>query len=413
MYIMNSTEGLLSQVFVPTAGGVTAAKGFRAAGVHAGLKRKRKDVALVVSDRPASVAGTFTTNQVKAAPVHLTRRHVESGTARAIVVNSGNANACTGPQGMADALRMAEFTAELVGAQAGEVLVASTGVIGVPLPMDTIEAGIAAAFKRLDTSGGDDAAEAIMTTDTRPKQFAVECQIDGKRVIVGGMAKGSGMIHPNMATMLAFITTDAAVQPAFLQTVLSRVVDETFNMISVDGDTSTNDMVLVMANGMAENEVIHPGSSAAAIFEEALATVCLYLAKEIVRDGEGATKLIEVHVSGAPTVQAARTIARSISTSNLVKTAMYGEDANWGRILCAAGYSGVEFDPEGVTIHLGDVCVAKDGGSIPFDEAKASEVLREPEVHISVDLQAGEYQATAWTCDMTYDYVKINASYRS
>lgn len=411
--MIKSSEDVLNTPIVFVEGGVTAARGYRAAGVHAGLKRKRKDVALVVSDCPATVAGTFTTNQVKAAPVLVTMEHVKAGTARAIVVNSGNANACNGPQGYGDAERMAEYTAELLELQPQEVLVASTGVIGMPLPMDIVESGIAEASAQLDVTGWEDAAEAIMTTDTRPKTFAVEFQVDGKTVRLGGMAKGSGMIHPNMATMLAFVTTDAAVEASFLKDALRRVVQDTFNMISVDRDTSTNDMALVMANGFAGNAPIQAGTPAADVFEQALATVCTHLAKEIVVDGEGATKLVEITVTGASTTEEARTIARSISGSNLVKTAMYGEDANWGRILCAAGYAGVPFDATQVDIYLGEVCVSKNGSSIPFDETKASEVLRESEIHILLDLKAGEHQATAWTCDMTYDYIKINTSYRS
>lgn len=411
--MIHSQEDVLSNVVIPIEGGVTAPAGFRAAGVHAGLKRKRKDIALLVSERPAHVAGTFTTNQVKGHCVYWTMQRVQAGTARAIVVNSGNANACNGPQGYRDAQRMAECVAERLGIRPEEVLVASTGVIGVLLPMEKVEAGIDAAVRQLDAAGWRDAAEAIMTTDTRPKTVAVEFSLGGRRVRMGGMAKGSGMIHPNMATMLAFITTDAAVDGAFLQEALRRVVRDTFNMVSVDRDTSTNDMAIVMANGMAGNPPVTAGTPAAAVFEKALRTVCLYLAKEIARDGEGATKLVEITVKGAPDEEAARTVARSISGSNLVKTAIYGEDANWGRILCAAGYAGVPFDPENVSVFLGELCVARRGAAVPFDEAKASEILREPEVRILVDLGAGSAEATAWTCDMTYDYVKINASYRS
>lgn len=398
---------------VPIDGGVTAAQGFRAAGVHAGLKRKKKDVALLVSDQPAAVAGTFTTNLVKAAPLIVTQEHMQGGTARAVVVNSGNANACTGEQGLRAARHTAALLADRLGVSAEEVMVSSTGVIGQPLPMDKVEAGIEQAFAELDAAKWLDASEAIMTTDTVPKNFAVEFEIQGKTVRLGGMAKGSGMIHPNMATMLAFLTTDAAIDPSYLQVALKKAVDQTFNMISVDGDTSTNDMTLIMANGMAGNVPLYQGDPNADVFEEALEKVCLHLAKSVARDGEGATKLVEVHVSGAPSLEAARQVARSISTSNLVKTAIFGEDANWGRILCAAGYSGVTFDPELVDIYLGDVCVAKDGASLPFDEGRAKEILKESDVRISLSLGAGEHEATAWTCDMTFDYIKINASYRS
>lgn len=409
---MKSAEHLAGH-YLTTDRGVTAPRGFLAAGVHAGLKRKRKDVALIVSQTPAVAAGTFTTNQVKAAPVVLSAEHLKAGQARAIVANSGNANACNGERGYADARRMAEYTAELLGIRTEEVLVASTGVIGLPLPMDKVEAGIRSACQALSPSGGDDAAEAILTTDTRTKQAAVEFDVDGVPVRIGGMAKGSGMIHPNMATMLAFLTTDAAVDPVFLQEALTRAVDETFNMISVDGDTSTNDMVLMLANGQADNPTVMSGSPAAERFSAALRALCLYLAKEIVRDGEGATKLVEIAVCGAPSTAAARTIARSISASNLVKTAIFGQDANWGRILAAAGYAGVPFEPEKVTIYLGDVRVAERGSALAFDEEAAARALGEKEVRITVDLGAGDYAATAWTCDMTYDYVKINASYRT
>lgn len=409
----NETSRIRQSVLIPIDGGVTAPQGFVAAGVHAGIKRKRKDVCLLVSESVAAVAGTFTQNRVKAAPLLLTQKHIADGRARAIVVNSGNANACNGEHGARDALRMAELTAEQLGIDPSDVLVGSTGVIGERLNMSVLEAGIRNAARHLDADGWQDAAEAIMTTDTRPKSRAVEFTVHQRRVRLGGMAKGSGMIHPNMATMLAFLTTDVAVEPGYLQSALSRAVDVSFNMISVDGDTSTNDMALILANGAAGNTELTAEDPEAVYFEEALQSICIQLAKDIVRDGEGATKLVEVRVRGAGSQEAARQVARGVSTSNLVKTAIYGEDANWGRILCAAGYSGGEFNPEEVDIYLGDLQVATKGSACGFDEAKASEILREPEVVISLSLGDGPYEAVAWTCDMTYEYVKINASYRS
>lgn len=399
--------------FQEVSGGVAAPRGFRAAGSHVGLKRVRKDLALVVSQERAAAAATFTTNRVQAAPVLVTRAHVQSGYLRAVVANSGNANACNGPQGLEDARRMARITAEALGIEPQEVAVASTGVIGVPLPMDKIAAGIPRVAKLVSPDGGADAAEAIMTTDTVPKQIAIELEIKGSPVRIGAMAKGSGMIHPNMATMLAFVTTDAAIEPAALQAVLRRSVERTYNRISVDGDTSTNDMVVVLANGLAGHAPLTLDDPELARFEQALDYVNTALAKAIARDGEGATKLIEVRVVGAAgeadAVQAARTIARS----SLVKTAIYGEDANWGRIVCAAGYSGVDFDPERVDVFIGPLPVARDGRGLAFDEERAKEILRASEVTVTVDLKAGPAAATAWTCDLTENYVKINASYRS
>ena len=394
-------------------GGVTAAAGFRAAGVAAGIKRERKDLALILSDTPCQAAATFTTNRVQAAPLQVSREHLQRGPVRAIVCNSGNANACNGPQGLADARRMAALAARAVGVEPHEVLVASTGVIGVPLPMEKIEAGIQKAALALSESGSAAAAEAIMTTDTRPKEAALSLQIGGRSVKVGGIAKGAGMIHPNMATMLAFITTDAAVEKAFLQASLRQAVDRSFNMVSVDGDTSTNDMVVVLANGRAGGETIEAGSAAAWAFQEALTALCIRLARMIAADGEGATKLIEITARGAATQEDARRVVRAIATSPLVKTAVYGEDANWGRILCAAGYSGAAFDPDCASVFLGDLPVYREGSGLPFDETRAKEILRAKEVRITVDLGAGAEEATGWTCDLTYDYIRINASYRS
>ncbi|MBO8142715.1 MAG: bifunctional glutamate N-acetyltransferase/amino-acid acetyltransferase ArgJ [Firmicutes bacterium] len=399
--------------YVEIPGGVTAPLGFQAAGLHIGIKRRRKDLALIVSERRAAAAATFTTNRVQAAPVRVTREHVQGGVLRAIVCNSGIANACNGPQGMADARRMAQMTGEALGVPPGEVAVASTGVIGVPLPMDKIESGIRQAARLLSPEGGQDAAEAIMTTDTVPKEIALELPLKGRTVRIGGIAKGSGMIHPNMATMLAFLTTDAAVEPEALRVALRRSVERTYNRISVDGDTSTNDMVILMANGAAGHPPIRPGDPELEELQAALDYVNTRLAQAIVRDGEGATKLVEIRVVGARTEEDAVRVARTISTSNLVKTAIYGEDANWGRILCAAGYAGVDFDPDRVDVFIGELLVARDGAAVAFDEQKAREILHDSDVVLTVDLKAGPASATVWTCDLTYEYVKINASYRT
>lgn len=390
-------------------GGVTAPLGYEAAGIHAGLKRQKKDLSLVFSERDCTSAGTYTTNRVKAAPLLLTKKHVDQkGPVRAIVVNSGNANACNGERGMADAIAMAEKTAAVLGVATRQVLVASTGVIGVPLPMDKILPGIERTAGELSASGGGDAALAIMTTDTVPKEVAVR----HGGFTIGAMAKGSGMIHPNMATMLAFITTDAAVDRPLLEASLQDVVARSFNMISVDGDTSTNDMVIALANGASGVEV-EPGSPVAERFLEALEFVCTSLAKMIARDGEGATKLIEVRVTGAQSVEDARLAVRAITRSPLVKTAVFGEDANWGRILCAAGYSGADLVLDDVRVALGDVVVFNRGMGVAFDEALAKRVLEQKDVTITVDLGAGDAEATGWTCDLTYDYVRINADYRT
>lgn len=392
-------------------GGVTSPKGFKAAGVHCGLKRKRVDLALLYSEKPATCAGTFTTNLVKAAPLRWTQKVIAGGTAQVAVVNSGNANACNGPQGDADAAQMAALAAEACGVSAQQVVVGSTGVIGMPLDMSKVAAGIAQAAPALSYDGGDQAALAITTTDTLPKHLSVDVQLAGGVIRIGGMAKGSGMIHPNMATMMCFITSDAAIDAKTLQQAVSAAVNISFNMVSVDGDTSTNDMLVAMANGMSGVTVASASDQAA--FQEGLNYVAVELAKMVARDGEGASKLIEIQVKGARSLADARLVARSISTSNLVKTAIYGEDANWGRIFCAAGYSGAQFVPEQVDIYMGDLQVAKSGMALPFDEGKAKSILQENEILILLDLHDGDADATAWTCDFTYDYVKINASYRS
>ncbi|MGC7881711.1 bifunctional glutamate N-acetyltransferase/amino-acid acetyltransferase ArgJ [Desulforudis sp. 1031] len=405
-------DGTVSD-FVFVGGGVTAPAGFRASGVSAGIKKSKKDLALLVSDVPAGVAGVFTTNQVKAAPLLVTMPRVASGKAQAIIINSGNANACNGREGLDDARVMGSLCARALGLPEEMVLVSSTGVIGQRLPMDRIASGIPLAVAELRTTGGTAAAEAIMTTDTVPKQAAVSFTLGGARVTLGGMAKGSGMIHPNMATMLAFVTTDAAVAPGALQRAVRNAVEVSFNMISVDGDTSTNDMLVVMANGLAGNEPLEPGSAGYAVFQRALDEVCIRLAKAIARDGEGATTLLEVRVVGAPTARDARLAARAICSSNLVKAAVFGRDANWGRIVCAAGYSGARFDPDDFDVYLGDLPVAAGGRALVFDEARASAILAGDPVVVTVDFKQGDGSAVAWGCDLSYDYVKINASYRT
>ncbi|HHW42513.1 MAG TPA: bifunctional glutamate N-acetyltransferase/amino-acid acetyltransferase ArgJ [Desulfotomaculum sp.] len=395
-------------------GGVTAPEGFLAAGVAAGVKYKgRRDLALIVSEVPASAAGVFTTNLVKGAPVLVTMERISRGRARAIVVNSGNANTCNGEQGIVDARAMAIETARVLNIPEEDVLVASTGVIGLPLPMDRILPGIAAAARELGPDGGAAAAEAIMTTDTEPKEAAVSLILSGRRVTIGGCAKGSGMVHPSMATMLCFITTDAAVPASCLQEMLRYAVDRSFNMISVDGDTSTNDMVLALANGRAGNPEITAAGHDYYLLRDALTAVCTRLARAVAGDGEGATKLLEVKVINAPTEKDARLAARAVVSSDLVKTAIYGRDANWGRIICAAGYSGAQFDPERVDIFLGDVPVAKNGAALPFDEEAAGQVLAGDEVKVLIDLHAGGHEATAWGCDLTEEYININAHYRT
>jgi len=400
-------------IYKEVPGGVTAPQGFTAAGVAAGIKNDKKDVALLVSDRPAAAAGVFTTNRVKAFPVLVSMRHLASGGARAVVANSGNANACNGPRGETDALAMTLQTARVLGIPEDQVLVASTGVIGQPMPMDKVLDGIRRAAAELNPQGGADAAVAIMTTDTVPKEEAVSLELDGCAVTVGGMAKGSGMIHPNMATMLAFVASDAAMAPGLLSQALKQAVDRTFNMITVDGDTSTNDCVLVLANGAAGNPPIESEGPAYAAFCAVLEAVCRKLAVAVARDGEGATKLLEVRVLGAATEDDARLVAKSVAASSLVKSAVFGEDANWGRVLCAAGYSGAAFNPEAVDIYLGEIKVAENGGALPFDEDAAALVLAQKEVVFTIDLKQGQAQATAWGCDLTYDYVRINGSYRT
>jgi glutamate N-acetyltransferase / amino-acid N-acetyltransferase len=395
-------------------GGVCAAKGFVAAGVSAGVKKSgRRDLALIVSERPASAAALFTTNRIAAAPVKLSRVHAADGSLRAIVANAGNANACTGPRGDRDAAATARAVAEAVACEATDVLVASTGVIGVPLPVELVVAGVAEAAERLEGDGGEDAAEAIMTTDTFPKQFAVELELGGVKYAVGGMAKGSGMIRPDMATMLAFLTTDAPLTAEACHAVLAAAADATFHRITVDGETSTNDTAALLANGAAGGDTIGVGDPRLEGVGRAVTHVCGELARMLVRDGEGATKLVTVRVDGAASDADAVKAAFAVADSPLLKCAIFGGDANWGRVICAVGYSGAQVDPDRVDVRFGDLLLCEDGQPIPFDEEEAADILTAEEVDVSVDLGLGEGSATVWTCDLTYDYVRINGEYRS
>ncbi|EEG77380.1 bifunctional glutamate N-acetyltransferase/amino-acid acetyltransferase ArgJ [Dethiobacter alkaliphilus] len=400
-------------VFNKVEGNVTAARGFSAAGIHCGIKKNKKDLALIYSEVPAKAAGTFTKNRFQAAPVIVSRENLQNGKARAVICNSGNANACSGEQGLQDARRMAALTAEMLSIDPGEVVVSSTGVIGQYLPMEIVDAGIRQVTKSLSPQGGPDAAEAIMTTDLISKEVAYEVQIGGETVTVGGIAKGSGMIHPNMATMLAFITTDCAISTELLQKALKYTVDRSYNLITVDGDTSTNDMAVMLANGLAGNAEITSENQDYQRFVEVLQRVNTELSQKIVRDGEGATKFLEVRIEHAASFLDGKTLAMGILDSNLVKTAFFGEDANWGRIVSAMGQTDVEFYPERVNIWLGDLQVTKDGQGLHFDEDHAKEILKHKDITIRVDLGMGEETVTAWGSDLSYEYVTINASYRS
>ena len=403
------------------AGGVTAAKGYEAAGTEAAVKYKnRKDMALVYSTVPCKVAGTFTTNVVKAAPVIWDKMIVEnSAYAQAVIVNSGIANACTGKPGMDCCKAEAEHAGKLLGIPAEAVLVASTGVIGMQMPVDRLCAGIdkLVAAKEATLEAGLDAAKAIMTTDTVHKQIALEVEIGGKTVTIGGMCKGSGMIHPNMCTMLGFVTTDANISKEMLQKAVSASVEDSFNMISVDGDTSTNDTLLVLANGLAENTEITAEGEDYNTFCKALNYITTYLAKKMAGDGEGATALFECQVVGADTKENAKTLAKSVICSSLSKAAIFGHDANFGRFLCALGYSGVQFEPENVDLFFqsksGRIHIFGEGIAKDYSEEEATKILSDEEVTIYVDMHMGEASATAWGCDLSYDYVKINADYRS
>ena len=402
-------------------GGVTAAKGYEAAATAAGIKYKdRTDMAMIYSKVPCAAAGTFTTNVVKAAPVKWDQQVVASGAGvQAVIVNSGIANACTGAEGFGYCEDTAKAAAEMLGISKDGVLLGSTGVIGKQMPMDKLIAGVEVLTGKKNDSieSGNEAAKAIMTTDTCEKELTIEIEAGGKTVTIGGMAKGSGMIHPNMCTMLAFITTDAVISKETLQKALSEDVQNTYNMISVDGDTSTNDTVLLLANGLAENEEIIYGSEDYNKFVEALHEINEYLAKKIAGDGEGATALFEVKAVGCASEEQAKTLAKAIVCSNLTKTAIAGHDANWGRILCAMGYSGAQFDPEKVDLFFeskaGKIQIVENGTAIDYSEVEATKILSEAEVTAIVDVKMGEKRATAWGCDLTHGYIEINADYRS
>lgn len=398
-------------------GGVCAAKGFTANGIHCGIRKNKtkKDLALIFSEKQANAVAVYTTNLVKGAPILVTKENISNGKAQAMICNSGNANTCN-----ANGVEIAKTTCQLLAKELGidekDVIVASTGVIGQPLDITPIANGIPSLVKGLGTDSHA-AAEGIMTTDTKEKSIAVSFEIDGVECKIGGIAKGSGMIHPNMATMLVFITTDCAISSKMLQKALSTDIQNTFNMLSIDGDTSTNDMVSVLANGMAGNKEIDKEDENFQIFMQALNTVNVYLSKSIVGDGEGATKILECKVEGAKTETDAKTVAKSVICSSLVKTAMFGSDANWGRVLCAIGYSGAKVDVQKVDVKFvskkGQVLVCKDGAGVDFSEEKAKEILLEEEIDICIDLKDGTHKAVAWGCDLTYDYVKINGDYRT
>lgn len=406
----------------PIEGGVCAAKGFSAAGFYCGIKEsitRKKDLAFICSDVMAKVGGVFTTNQFAAAPVEWSRKVVQGGEAQAIFANSGVANACTGDKGRENVQKTLDLVARYSRIPKEKILICSTGVIGVQLPMSMISGGIPSVIAGLSpqAKGSEHAADAIATTDTFLKEYAVEYEFEGRTIHVGGIAKGSGMIHPNMATMLCFITTDLRISAAGIQQACKEAADDSFNMVTVDGDTSTNDTMLVLANGMAGNEEVEPGTPAYRAFMEALKQVSCYLAKLIATDGEGATKLLECTVTGAATKEDARKAAKAVVSSNLVKAAFFGEDANWGRIICAVGYSGAHYDAGGVDLWLasagGRIQLMAGGAGLSFDEEEASAVLKEKEIKIQLQFHDGDATATAWGCDLSYEYVKINGEYRS
>ncbi len=397
--------------FIPE-GSVTSPKGFHAGATYAGIKKKPKeslDLGILFSEAPCIATALFTTNRIKAAPVVLCQKRLQGGRARAVVVNSGCANAFTGEQGLADATEMADLAARGIGVSPEDVLVASSGVIGQPLPMNLIRTAINRIA--LSANGGHELARAIMTTDTLPKEAAIAVRVDESEFTIGGVAKGAGMIHPDLATMLCFLTTDATVNIDFLKPALRKAVDISFNMVSVDGDTSTNDMVLIMANGLGGSEPITLSSAQCDVFQQALNQMCIYLAKSIARDGEGASKLIEVTVSGAPSEAEARLAARTVVSSPLVKTAIHGNDPNWGRVIAAVGRSGVEVVESNIDLYIGDISVVKGGRPLPFNKQKAVRILKRSEVPISVNLNLGTATATAWGCDLSEEYVTINSQY--
>ena len=399
-------------------GGVCAAKGFKASGIWCGIRanRTKRDLALIVSEAPCAAAAIYTQNKVKGAPILVTQEHLENGTAQAVLYNSGNANTCNA-DGEFIAHAMCESAANALKLSEDDFIIASTGVIGRPLPLEPITKAMPSLVSALRADGGTEAAEAIMTTDTLRKEVAVSFDLEGRVCTVGGIAKGSGMIHPNMATMLCFVTSDTAISPEMLRKACKVVADETFNMISVDGDTSTNDMMSVMANGLAGNDRIESENAGYFKFVQALTMVCRQLAKLIAADGEGATKLLECTVLGAPDKETAKKVAKSVVCSNLLKAAMFGADANWGRVLCAIGYTDADFDISRIAVEFsskaGTVQVCEGGAGVAFSEETAKQVLLESEIHIEIDMDQGVGQATAWGCDLTYDYVKINGDYRT
>lgn len=406
-----------------TNGGVCAAKGFKASGVYCGIKKSnspthKNDLGMIVSDVPCAAAAVYTTNKVKGAPIIVTKKNLKKtgGVARAVIVNSKNANTCNA-DGEEKSEKMCSLAANALGIKSEEIIVASTGVIGQVLPIEPIEAGIKPLVDGLSYTGNEAAATAIMTTDTIKKEYAVEFEIGGVKCKIGGMAKGSGMIHPNMATTLNFITTDAAIEKNALQEALNDIVKITYNCLSIDGDTSTNDMVALMANGLAQNEEIKSGSVEFVLFKSALYEVMMHLTRMLAKDGEGASKLIECVCKGAPSQDDAITVAKSVIGSTLFKCAIFGEDANWGRILCAVGYADAEFDINKVDVDLkseyGEIAVCRSGAGVEFSEEKAAEILKSDEIFVLINLHAGEAKATAWGCDLTYDYVKINGDYRT
>ena len=400
------------------SGGVCAAKGFTAGGIHCGIRKnkEKRDLSIIYSEVPGAAAATYTTNLVKGVPLLVTKKHISNGYAQAIICNSGNANTCNA-NGVEIAEQMCSLLADGIKIKADDIIVASTGVIGQPLDIEPIAKGMPALISSLSESGSDDAAEGIMTTDTIKKEIAVEFTVGGKTCKIGGIAKGSGMIHPNMATMLVFITTDAAISPAMLQKALSGDIKNTFNMVSVDGDTSTNDMVTVIANGMAGNDIIDSENEDYFEFMKALNTVNMSLCRMIAGDGEGATKLLECKVSGAKDEETAKIVAKSVICSSLLKAAMFGADANWGRVLCAIGYSGADVDVNKIDVSFksnkGEIPVCVNGAGIEFSEEFAKEILLEKEIEILISLKSGDACSTAWGCDLTYDYVKINGDYRT
>ncbi|HET9135165.1 MAG TPA: bifunctional glutamate N-acetyltransferase/amino-acid acetyltransferase ArgJ [Candidatus Kapabacteria bacterium] len=397
-----------------TGFGITYARGFKAGGLYCGIRKKKKDLAIIYSDVPASVAAVFTQNKTIAAPVIISKKtFASSATTQAIVVNSGNANACTGEQGMIDAQKMVDATAAALSLPTDQILVASTGVIGQFLPIENIESGIVALATELTDNGSNDAAEAIMTTDTFMKSFELSVNIGSGEIRIGGIAKGSGMIEPNMATMLAFLTTDAKIEKALLQKAFFSVVSQTFNRISVDGDMSTNDMAVLLANGASNTPPLEEGTTEYDLFYEGLLKVTTELAKMIARDGEGATKLIEIEVAGATTEAEALKVARSVANSNLVKTAIHGEDPNWGRILAAIGYSGIDLDPAFVELWLNNYPILQQQYQIVIDEIPVQHSLSAKDIQLSINLNRGSAETRFWTCDLTKEYISINASYRS